>query len=210
MTEHYFTKIPSSKIRKYKFKVFIRGVELIIVSESGVFSAKKLDKGTEVLAKYMRIEENWKILDLGCGYGVLGIVAAKLAPRGYVVLTDINKRAVKLAKINIKLNNIKNAEVRWGDLYEPVKNETFDTVVSNPPISAGLKVCYKIIEKAPRHLVEGGLLQIVARHKKGGRRLMDKMIEVFGNCEIIAREAGYCIYVSRNLHKNKLHFSSIN
>jgi len=199
VNEHYFAKIPSSKVKKYKFTICLRGVELTIVSESGVFSAKKLDKGTEVLAKYMIIEDSWKILDLGCGYGVLGLVAAKLAPNGYVVLTDINKRAVKLTKMNIKINSIKNAEVRWGDLYEPVKNEVFNTIISNPPISAGLKICYRIIEEAPEHLVEGGLLQLVARHRKGGKRLMDKMVEVFGNCEIIAREAGYCVYVSKKI-----------
>lgn len=197
MSEHYFTKIPLSKVRKYKFNICLRGIELTIVSESGVFSAKKLDKGTEVLAKYMIIEDGWKILDLGCGYGILGLIAARLAPKGYVVLTDINKRAVKLAKMNIKLNNIENAEVRCGDLYEPVKKEVFNTIISNPPISAGLKICYRIIEEAPEHLVEGGLLQLVARHRKGGKRLMEKMREVFKNCEIIAREAGYCIYVSK-------------
>lgn len=194
---HYYSRRPRDIGKRYTIEVQVRGIYVKLLSAPGVFSAKKLDKGTEVLLKYMIIKDGWKILDLGCGYGVIGIVAAKLAPRGYVILTDINKLAVKLARENLKLNNVYNAEVREGDLYEPVKGEKFNTILCNPPISAGLDVCYRIIDDAPQYLERDGLLQLVARHNKGGRRLMERMLQVFGNCDVVGSEAGYRVYVSR-------------
>ena len=113
------------------------------------------------------------------------------------MMTDINRRAVRLARLNLRLNGVPNAEVRWGDLYEPVRGERFNTIVANPPISAGMETCLRIVDGAPEHLVEGGLLQLVARHNKGGRRLMARMEEVFGNVEVLAAGGGYRVYASR-------------
>ena len=77
-------------------------------------------------------------MDIGCGYGAVGIVAASLNPKLNVVMTDVNVRAVRLAKKNIELNKIANAEVRYGHLYEPVEGLVFNCVLSNPPVSAGM------------------------------------------------------------------------
>ncbi|MCD6368269.1 MAG: class I SAM-dependent methyltransferase [Thermoproteales archaeon] len=192
---HYYSKYPEGRYRTYKFQVNIRGVSLVIHSASGVFSAKKLDKGTEVLIKHMIIEDGWRILDLGCGYGVVGLVAAKLAPRGRVILTDINKRAVALARKNIVLNGVFNAEVRWGDLYEPIRGELFNTIISNPPQAAGMKIIKRIIYEAPEHLLHDGLIQLVARHRKGGERIFKLLREVFPETRIVGGAAGYRVYV---------------
>ena len=199
MSFHYFSEEPFIHGKYFRFEDYIRGFRVIIVSSPGVFSSKRIDKGTRLLVEHMIIRDGWRILDLGTGYGIIGIIAAKLAPNGYVIMTDINKQAIKLARMNLKINNVKNAEVRWGDLYEPVRGLKFDTIVCNPPISAGLKVCSRIIEEAPNYLNANGLLQIVARHNKGGRRLMNLMEKVLGNVEIIASEGGYRVYVSRKL-----------
>ncbi|OYT62633.1 MAG: 16S rRNA methyltransferase [Thermofilum sp. ex4484_15] len=196
MESHYFSERPGGKLRFYEYEVRIRGVELSILSCSGVFSARRLDKGTEVLIKYMEVRDGWLICDLGCGVGVVGLVAASLAPKGFVIMTDINRRAVKLAKLNALRNGIRNVEVRWGDLYEPLRGLKFDTIITNPPQSAGLSVCYSIIREAPNYLREEGLLQMVARHNKGGRRLLSEMKRVFGNCEVKGGESGYRVYIA--------------
>ncbi len=197
MASHYFSEEPLGRRGRYEFTVAVRGLTVRIVSSPGVFSAARLDRGTRLLVESMVVEDGWRVLDLGTGYGVIGIVAAKLAPRGYVVMTDINRRAVRLARLNLRLNGVPNAEVRWGDLYEPVRGERFNTIVANPPISAGMETCLRIVDGAPEHLVEGGLLQLVARHNKGGRRLMARMEEVFGNVEVLAAGGGYRVYASR-------------
>ena len=142
----------------------------------------------------MFIKKNSKILDIGCGIGVLGIAAAKLFD-SVVVMTDINKRAAMLAAKNAVLNNVK-AEIHQGNLYEKIKDNDFDAVLSNPPQTAGKEVCFKLIEQSKTYLKNNGTLQIVARHKKGGKTLSKKMEEVFGNVKVIARKSGYSAYLS--------------
>jgi len=135
------------------------------------------------------------VLDLCAGYGPIGIAVKKIFPDTQVFLTDINKRAVNLAKKNSKLNKTK-VTIKSGDLYEPYSDEKFDVILVNPPIAAGRKICYKIIEEAITHLNKEGTLQLVARHQKGGRMLEKKMQEVFGNAETLAKKGGFRVYLS--------------
>ncbi|MEK6947488.1 MAG: methyltransferase, partial [Nanoarchaeota archaeon] len=110
-------------------------------------------------------------------------------------MTDINKRAVMLAKKNAELNNVK-AEIYQGNLYEKIKDNDFDAVVSNPPNTAGKELCFRLIEESKNYLKQDGSLQIVARHNKGGKTLSKKMEEVFGNVKVIAKKSGYFVYMS--------------
>ena len=142
----------------------------------------------------MLIEKNSKVLDIGCGIGVLGIAAAKLY-NADVAMSDINKRAAMLANRNIKLNNVK-AGIYQGNLYEKIKQNDFDVVLSNPPQTAGKELCFKLIEGSKQHLKNSGNLQLVARHNKGGKTLSNKMQEVFGNVKVIAKKSGYWVYLS--------------
>ncbi len=195
--EHYYSKEPTSKLKLYRLEATLRGFRLRFWTASGVFSPRAIDRGTKALIDNMIVKDGWRILDLGCGYGPIGIVAAKLSPKGFIVMTDINKRAIWLAKRNVKENNVKrNTDVRLGDLYTPVEGETFDAIITNPPQAAGLNTCFAIIDNAPLFLHKGGLLQLVARHNKGGRRLAERMKKVFGNCQVIAKRGGYWVYVS--------------
>ncbi len=113
-------------------------------------------------------------------------------------MTDINERAIKLSRMNIKLNNIENVIVKKSNLYGNIEGE-FDAIIINPPQTAGKKVCFEIIEKAKEHLKKNGLLQLVARHNKGGKELEKKMKEVFGNVEEIGKKSGYRVYISKLL-----------
>ena len=99
--------------------------------------------------------------------------------------------------MNIKQNNIQNIKTKQSDLYDNIP-EKFDTIITNPPQSAGKQVCFEIIKQAKLHLKKGGLLQLVARHNKGGKELEKKMKEVFNNVKDIAKKSGYRIYVSKN------------
>jgi 16S rRNA G1207 methylase RsmC len=146
----------------------------------------------------MILPEEGKILDLGCGYGPIGIAAAKFNPNLHVVMTDINRRAVLLAEKNMKLNKIANATVKQGSLYEPVENMEFEAILTNPPISSGMKTVTAIITDAPKHLKKKATLQLVVRSKIAGKRLPFLMKETFGNIEVLAKKGGYRILLSKN------------
>ncbi len=192
--EHYYSEQQSSPLKIRKIMQRIKGVEFIFNTSSGVFSKNSVDTGTLILAESMSMEKKSKVLDIGCGIGVLGICAARLFDAD-VSMSDINKRCVMLARMNAKINDVK-AEFFQGSLYEPVKKYDFDVVLSNPPQNTGKKLCFEIIEGSRGYLKENGTLQLVARHNKGGKSLSEKMKEIFGNVKVIAKKAGYWVYVS--------------
>jgi 16S rRNA G1207 methylase RsmC len=131
------------------------------------------------------------VLDIGCGYGAVGIVAAALNRKLNVVMTDVNVRAVRLAKKNLELNKIANAEVRYGHLYEPVEGLVFNCVLSNPPVSAGMETVRSIVKEATKVMTDKANFQMVIRSKIGAKTLPCLFKEVFGNCTVLARESGF-------------------
>jgi 16S rRNA G1207 methylase RsmC len=197
MPKPYSSKMPTSSLKTNILSIYLRGKFFEFVSAPDVFSQSKIDKGTQLIIEKMELANANKILDLGCGIGVIGIVAASIiSSNSQVVLTDINRRAINLTKSNLKKNNIKNAEARWGDLYEPVKEEkgTFDVIVTNPPVSSGMKTVFQIIEEATFYLKSQGSLQIVIR--KGRKRVFGKLNDVFNTVLEIGKKAGYHVYKS--------------
>ena len=136
MGEHYFSEKPTSPKKRGLIKCRLRGQEYEFLTISGIFSYKKVDTGTMLLIEAMKLPETGMALDLGCGYGAIGVVAARLRPRLQVILTDINERAVDLAEENIYRNKAVNARVLLGNLYEPVAGWKFDVVLTNDQIAA--------------------------------------------------------------------------
>lgn len=195
MHEHYYTDKPKSKAKYGLIKATLRGKSFKFLTASGVFSYKKIDRGTALLAEKMIIHDNTRVLDLGCGYGVLGIVAARAGRNVKAVLTEVNSRAAMLAQENLAMNNIEDAEVRKGSFYDPVAGERFDTILCNLPMSAGLETVFRIIEGAYEHLNTEGGLQVVVR--KGSRRIEEKMLDVYGNVATLAKKGGYRVFISR-------------
>ncbi len=193
---HYYDKNQKGPLNLRKLSDRIRGNILDFYTASGVFSLSKIDKGGRLLAEKCVLEDDWTVLDLGCGYGNVGIAIAKSLPLSKVVLSDINKRAVMLAKENIKLNSLNNAEAIQSDIFEKIPGK-FNTILLNPPQSAGKELCLKMIEESKDHLLPLGLFQLVARHNIGGKELEKKMKEVFGNVESTAKKSGFRIYISR-------------
>ncbi|HYU06129.1 MAG TPA: methyltransferase [Thermoplasmata archaeon] len=160
-------------------------------SDAGVFSREAVDRGTHLLIDALDPGPSARILDLGCGYGAIGIVASRLSEGGHVILTDVNRRAVALARANLTANGITNAEVREGDLYAPVAGLAFDDILCNPPIRAGRAVVDRLISDAPAHLPVGGRLWLVARTKQGAESIRARMIEAFGNATVVRRGSGF-------------------
>jgi len=194
---HYYSEKPDSELKLRKVNELIRGKELVFYLASGVFSAKRIDNGSRLLAEDSLIEPNWDVLDLGCGNGIVGIAVAKAELSAKVLLTDINERAVKATKLNIKLNHADNATAKKSDGLKKLNN-LFDTILFNPPQTAGRELCKALIEEAKAHLKPGGSLQLVARHNKGGKTLYNFMQELFGNGEVVSKSGGYRIYLCKN------------
>jgi len=196
--EHYYT---SSKRRDLYMLIsdFIRGVSLEFETAGGVFSYKRIDPGTRLLIERALIPDEGTVLDIGCGYGAIGIAIAKLNPRLRVYMVDINREAVKLARRNAKRNGVEDrVVVLHGDLYDPVKGMKFVAIYSNPPLAAGMEVVKRIITEAPQHLELGGTLQVVVR--KGHETVKKLMENTFGNVKQLAAKRGYRVYLSRLEH----------
>jgi len=194
--DHYFAAYPKSKLKLGIIHANLRGRPFEFLTSSGVFSKRRVDLGTKLLIESMILPEKGYVLDIGCGYGTVGIAAAAFNPNLRVVMVDVNARAVWLARQNVELNEVRNAEVRRGHLYEPVADLSFNCVLSNPPVSAGMKTIKAIIDEAPKHMADKALFQMVVRSKIGGKRLRTLLEEAFGNVEVLARKSGYRVLIS--------------
>jgi 16S rRNA (guanine1207-N2)-methyltransferase len=190
--DYYYSEKLESKERKGKIISNVRGFDLELFTLSGIFSWKKVDNASRLLAENMKVYPGDKVLDMGCGYGILGIVASLMGAD--VTFVDVNERAIKVTKKNLEDMGIKGSVVK-SNVYNKVKG-MFHSVITNPPVAAGFSVCSKIIIEAKEHLLDGGRLQLVARHNKGGDRLMNLMRETFGDVETIAKRGGFRVYVS--------------
>ena len=194
--EHYFATTPKSKAEFGIVRTRLRGEPFEFLTASSVFSKKQVDLGTRLLIDAMVLPETGAVLDVGCGYGAVGIVAAASNSRLSVVMTDVNMRAVRLARQNIEINRVHNAEVRCGYLYEPVKDSTFNCVLSNPPVSAGMETVKAIITEAPKVMAHEATFQVVIRSKIGAKTLPSIFNATFGNCAVLARESGYRVLIA--------------
>ena len=196
---HYFSSKPTAEDRRGLIRTILRGKRYEFITSRGVFSSKRVDKGTRVLAENMVLPEEGRLLDMGCGIGIIGIIAARERPGLEVVMTDINQRAVDLTRLNAKRNKVTNISVHEGFLYEPLGDTKFDTIVSNPPVSAGMrKVVFPLVQGAKERLVEGGTLQLVIQSNKGGKMLARAMDDTFGEHTILVRKSGYRILFAKS------------
>jgi 16S rRNA (guanine1207-N2)-methyltransferase len=169
----------------------VRDFELRLVTQPGVFAHRGIDPGSRLLIEAMRVSPTSRVLDLGCGYGVIGIVAAKLAARGHAVLVDADIRATRLAERNLELNKVTNAEVVLGDgAHDLPPKSRFDVVVSNPPTHSGREVLDDFVASAYHVLRPRGQLYLVINRLLSLKREVD---EVFGNSETVARSKGYVV-----------------
>ncbi|MGE5674618.1 MAG: class I SAM-dependent methyltransferase [Mycobacterium leprae] len=193
MTEHYYTARPEAEHAEEQFTATLRGMEITFTTDRAVFSRERVDFGSTLLIETMQIDPTDTVLDLGCGYGPVGIVAGRLAANGKVYMVDVNERACDLARRNLAANGVTNAEVRSGDGLAPVRGIVFDKIITNPPIRAGKAVIYQMIHDAHDALKHGGSIWVVIQTKQGAPSMKRHLEEVFGNVADVDRKAGYHI-----------------
>ncbi|MDU6525315.1 MAG: class I SAM-dependent methyltransferase [Streptococcus lutetiensis] len=196
MTKMYYAENPDSAHDIHELKVTLLRQSFTFLTDSGVFSKKMVDYGSQVLLNTLDFEKGKTLLDLGCGYGPLGISLAKVQDVK-LTMVDINNRAIDLAKQNAQKNGVE-ADIFQSNIYEKV-NGTFDYIISNPPIRAGKQVVHTIISESINYLKVGGNLTIVIQKKQGAPSAKAKMEEVFGNVEILKRDKGYYILRSEKI-----------
>jgi 16S rRNA (guanine1207-N2)-methyltransferase len=171
----------------------VRGLSLVFTTDRGVFSHAKVDRGSRLLAETMALPEEADVLDWGCGWGLLGIVAALTWPRCRVTMTDINERACALARANAERNRATNVSVVCGDPRDALPGRRFDAVVCNPPISAGRRAVLAVMEDATRLLHPEGAFWMVAHTRKGAKRLQRDLEALFGQVQRVNIRGGYRI-----------------
>ncbi|RSI28080.1 Ribosomal RNA small subunit methyltransferase C [Streptococcus sanguinis] len=186
----YFAENPDAKHDIHELNVELLGQRLTFLTDAGVFSKKMIDYGSRVLLSVLDFEAGEQVLDVGCGYGPLGLTLAK-AQGVTATMVDINQRALDLAQKNAERNQI-SADIFQSNVYEKVSG-IFDHIISNPPIRAGKQVVHEVISGSYEHLTEGGDLTLVIQKKQGAPSAKSKMEAVFSNCEIVKKDKGYYI-----------------
>jgi 16S rRNA (guanine1207-N2)-methyltransferase len=190
--DQYFAEQPRARSERSERRFLYRGELLTFVVDTGIFSAHGLDPGTALLIENLAVRATDRVLDLGCGWGAVGVAAAKSARDGRVVLTDVNRRAARLARENLERNRVKNAEVRVGSLYAPVKGEVFDVIATNPPFHAGRELVLRILSGAPEHLTPDGRLVLVGKGSQGIRFYQEWLGTHWdGPVAVLGRGSGY-------------------
>ncbi len=186
----YFTneKLPS-RVRKIKFDILNKHFELL--TDNGVFSKDGLDFGSRLLLESIPLEEvGAKVLDMGCGYGVIGIIVNKVLSVD-VDMIDVNLRALHLCERNIKENHCTNIKVFESNCYSRV-TEKYNTIITNPPIRAGKDIVYDIVMNAKKHLLEDGKLFLVIRKEQGAKSLIFDLEKIY-NVEILVKKKGFFV-----------------
>lgn len=197
MANHYYTENPDLAHDLEQWSFELRGKKFQFLTDSGVFSRNTVDFGSRVLIDAFEWEElpKGRLLDVGCGYGPIGLTLAAISGRT-VEMIDVNQRAVALAQENAQKNQIENVDIHASNIYADIHETQYAAILSNPPIRAGKKVVHEILSEAYPLLVVGGTLTVVVQKKQGAPSAEKKMAEVFGNVEIVTKDKGYYILKS--------------
>jgi 16S rRNA (guanine1207-N2)-methyltransferase len=187
---HYFVADNLLKEKKEKFTYIFNNENFILESNSGMFSPGHVDYATNILLTNLP-EIKGSLLDMGCGYGIIGIILGKKYNLIKLILADSNTRALECAKENCQNNHI-NAEIIETDCFSNITDK-FDNIIINPPIHAGKKILFKMYEEAYEHLYNKGNLFIVIQKKHGAESTINKLYTIFHNCTSLYKKKGLYI-----------------
>ncbi|MBQ9195632.1 MAG: class I SAM-dependent methyltransferase [Clostridia bacterium] len=189
--DHYYSETPSSESRPSDARFTFRGQDFCLKTDAGVFSRGELDSGTRILLAALPQEIEGSILDLGCGWGPVGVCLGSLYRNCSVTFADINSRAIALAQENAEKYRL-NAAFIQSDGFESIDG-TFDYIITNPPIRAGKETIYRLFSDSAEHLNSSGSLYIVIRKQQGAPSAIKFLVTVFPQAEVIDKSGGYWV-----------------
>ena len=194
---HYYDECPDVKSNQQTIVYSYQHDKLQLVTDAGVFSKDKVDFGSDLLIQTFLNEHppgpSKSIVDVGCGYGPIGLTIAKVCPHHKVTMLDVNQRALALAEKNSKHNQIDNVIIKESDGLSAVKHNACDYILTNPPIRAGKEVVHRIFAEAYDRLRTQGELFVVIQKKQGMSSAKKKLAELFDNVEVVTKSKGYYI-----------------
>ena len=191
MNDQYYTREPQSASRPAACEFDFRGARLRFRTDAGVFSRGELDPGTRLLLDALPGLAG-DVLDLGCGWGAIGVSVAKTMPETRVTMADVNQRALELAAVNARDNGA-SCETVESDGFAGLGARMFDTVLTNPPIRAGKQVIYRMFADARDHLRPGGALFLVIRKQQGAESCIRYLQSIGYEVEKLDRSGGYWV-----------------
>lgn len=193
MSEHYYSREQRVESNPKHWNFTLRGCDLKFKTDNGVFSKGEVDFGSRLLVESFRLPEiAGDLLDVGCGYGPIGLALAKDTGR-HVHMVDVNERALSLAKENAEINGISKVSIYESDCLTNVKQQQFAAILTNPPIRAGKKIVHQIFEQSFSYLKDGGELWVVIQKKQGAPSAIEKISALFGDVETVEKKKGYFI-----------------
>lgn len=194
LSEHYYSRTQKVESEPKFWDFTLRNQLFRFKTDNGVFSKKEVDFGSRLLIEAFELPNvEGSVLDVGCGYGPIGLSIAKNYPERIVHMIDVNERAIELSKANAEQNAVHNVEIYESDTLINVKEFNFAAILTNPPIRAGKKTVHDIFEQSYEHLVTGGELWIVIQKKQGAPSALEKLKERFTTVETIDKSKGYFI-----------------
>jgi len=200
LTDHYYSHNPNAASNPNKLDFHLRGFPFTFKTDSGVFSKSEVDYGSRVLIEtFEEPNVDGPILDVGCGYGPIGLSIAKSYPTRTIHMIDVNERALRLAKENAELNNVDNVVIYESDRLLNVQETEFAAILTNPPIRAGKKVVFDILTQSFEHLKTKGELWVVIQKKQGAPSAKEKMKEMFDEVEVVKKDKGYYVIKGKKL-----------
>ena len=192
MNDHYYTRTPRSESRPVDCEYTYRGVALKFRTDAGVFSKGEVDTGTRLLLDALPEEMGGDVLDLGCGWGVIGIAVARKWPDCRVTMADVNTRALELSRENAR-QNCADVTCVESDGMAALEGRTFDAVITNPPIRAGKQVIYRMFADVAKSLKPGGTLYLVIRKQQGAESCMRYLQTLYGEVDKLDRSGGFWV-----------------
>lgn len=191
MNDHYYSQSPTSESRPVAASFSYRGHDLTLMTDAGVFSRGELDNGTRILLEALPEEIHGRVLDLGCGWGPVGICVGLENPDAQIVFSDINERALRLTQDNASRYGIKGTFIQ-SDGFSGIDG-IFDCIITNPPIRTGKQVIYQMFADAQKQLTESGSLYIVIRKQQGAESAKKYLQTLFPDVTVIDKSGGFWI-----------------
>ena len=191
MSEQYYTADPTSESRPVPCSFVYRGKSLTFQTDAGVFSRGELDQGTRLLIDALPALAG-DVLDLGCGWGAIGVSIARANPDARITMADVNRRALGLCRENAAANRV-TAEILESDGMSELMERKFDTIITNPPIRAGKQVIYKMFADGALCLKEGGALYLVIRKQQGAESCMKYLRTLYASVEKLTKSGGFWV-----------------